>query len=59
MEKYLTTKDLRTKYRLPRTTVYYFIRTAGFPKPIKIGARKVLWEKDAIDQWFEARKGER
>lgn len=38
-----------------RQTMYRYINTIGFPKPAKLGARRSVWPREAVDRWIEAR----
>lgn len=44
---------------LARSTVYKFIAEGRFPKPVKLGARMVVWVEGEIQQWIQERIGER
>ncbi|MEM5799857.1 MAG: AlpA family phage regulatory protein [Candidatus Aenigmatarchaeota archaeon] len=56
IKKYLTLKDIIQNYSISRSTVYLWMKTLGFPKPIKVGIRKSLWIASEIEDWFERRK---
>ncbi len=53
MQKYIRIQDLTEKYGMARSTVYYWMRKRGFPKPIKIGERRVVWSVDDVERWIE------
>ncbi len=42
---------------LSRSTIYKMIKDGTFPKPIKIGARRIAWRIDAVDKWLTEREG--
>jgi prophage regulatory protein len=44
---------------LPRSTLYLYIKTNQFPRPIKLGVRSVGWVKEEIDEWLAKKIGMR
>jgi len=38
-----------------RTSIYRLIEQANFPKPFKLGLKKLAWKKDWIDAWINRR----
>lgn len=44
---------------LKRPTIYKYIKTEGFPKPIKIGSRASRWSYAQIMEWIEKQKNGR
>jgi len=55
---------MRTCHRLPQVeaftgakkpTIYAWIKSGTFPKPIKIGARAVAWLEEDLQAWRDAR----
>lgn len=44
---------------LPRSTLYLYIKTNQFPRPIKLGVRSVGWIKEEIDEWLAKKIGMR
>jgi prophage regulatory protein len=44
---------------LGKTAIYAAMRECGFPRPIKIGPRRVAWLEDEVDTWIEERIKER
>lgn len=39
-----------------RTTVYRMIERGDFPRPVKLGLRRVAWRADEVAAWLESRK---
>lgn len=37
---------------LPRSTIYDWIAKDLFPRPVRIGPRRVAWRKSEIDRWI-------
>lgn len=58
MERYIRIKDFPEKYGIPRTTVYYWLKTSDFPRPIKIGARRVIWSVEEVEAWINKKRQE-
>lgn len=52
----LNTKDLVQKLRKSRSWIYAEMNAGRFPKPIKIGARAVVWREADIANWLQARQ---
>lgn len=38
-----------------RTSIYVWQKTAGFPQPVRIGARAVAWRESDLLEWLENR----
>ena len=38
---------------LSRSTIYAFMQEGTFPKPIKLGPRRVGWIQDEVTAWIE------
>jgi prophage regulatory protein len=41
---------------LSRSTIYARVKTLEFPAPLKLGARAVAWDVQAIRQWIDERR---
>jgi prophage regulatory protein len=44
---------------LPRSTLYLYMKSSEFPKPVKLGVRSVGWIKEEVDDWLRKRKDAR
>ena len=55
----LSTKETCKKVSCHRSTLHRWIKQGRFPRPIKAGNRKNLWDPADLDQWIEDRKAER
>ncbi len=53
--QYLKLADIVEKYAIPKSTVYYLIKTQNFPKQIKVSKRSAVWKRAEIDEWFANR----
>jgi len=51
MEKLLTIKEVTYIVGFKQSTIYKFIKTKAFPKPIKIG-RASRWKQSDIQNWI-------
>lgn len=49
----LNQKEVMELTKLPRATLYYFIKTEGFPKPKKLGLRVARWSKKEVLGWYK------
>lgn len=52
----LNIKDLVQKLRKSRSWIYCEVNAGRFPKPIRIGARAVVWREVDIAVWLQARQ---
>lgn len=44
-----------TSYK-SRATIYNLMKSAGFPSPVRVGARTVRWLRADVDAWIEGLK---
>jgi prophage regulatory protein len=44
---------------LPRSTLYLYMKSNQFPKPVKLGLRSVGWIKEEVEDWLRERKDAR
>lgn len=51
----LAMNDLTTRFRVTRWTVYDWIATKDFPKPLKINQRKARWIPAQVEAWAVSR----
>lgn len=57
--KYLTAKEVSKIVGFHRMTIVRMIKTGRFPKPIKIGVRRIAWLEEDLRKWMDDRIGER
>jgi prophage regulatory protein len=57
--KYLTEKEVCKAVGLHRMTIYRLMKIGRFPRPMKIGIRKIAWLEEDLREWIEQRKRER
>jgi len=48
---YLNMRELEARYQVTKTTIYSWIKTRGYPKPIHFGANLVRWNSAKVDAW--------
>lgn len=44
---------------LSRSTIYQYMQSGMFPRPIRLGAKAVGWLESEVHAWIEARTAER
>jgi prophage regulatory protein len=54
---FLSDKDLGERYQVHRTTIWRWIKTCGFPKPVTLSPGCTRWQETVIQSW-EASKAE-
>ncbi len=52
----LSMAELEKRLDLNRTTILRMVRNGEFPKPFKLGARRIGWRDTAIDEWLRSRE---
>ena len=52
MEKLLTIKEVVNIVGFKTSTIYKFIKTKGFPKPVKIG-KSSRWKLSDVNNWLK------
>lgn len=53
--KIMRARDLRETYGIRRSSLYNWIATSGFPKPMKLGPRAVGWPVEEVERWLAER----
>jgi prophage regulatory protein len=51
----LRRKQVQTRTGLSRSTIYLYIKSGLFPKPISLGPRAVGWIESEVSDWIVAR----
>jgi prophage regulatory protein len=49
--------DLESRLGLSRATITRMVDAGTFPKPLKLGARRIGWRDTTIDEWLSSREG--
>lgn len=47
--------DLEERLGLSRATIARMVIAGEFPKPLKLGARRIGWRDTTIDEWLSSR----
>ena len=55
MSKILKLQDVMEVTALSRSSIYAFIKTKNFPKPISLGLRAVGWLESDVQAWIATR----
>lgn len=58
MQDILTRQEVAKIFKLPLSTIDYFVQTAQIPFS-RLGKRAVRFDKAELEQWFQARKYQR
>ncbi len=52
MDRYLKIDEVIQLTSLSRSTIYNYIKQGLFPKPVKLGARRVGWLYSLLFDWI-------
>ena len=55
-ERILRRPEVEARTGLSRSTIYDWMRTGKFPRPVALGARLVAWREADVQAWLEARE---
>lgn len=55
MNTLLRRQQVIERVGLSRSSIYSYMSQNLFPRPIKIGARAVAWDVNAINEWIASR----
>lgn len=59
LRRFYTVGEVEAITSLSRSTIYRRMAQGSFPKAVEISAGRVGWDKRSIDDWCEARLGDR
>jgi len=48
-------KDVMKRTTLPKSTLYKWVAQGTFPKPIKLGERRVAWIELEVEDWIASK----
>jgi prophage regulatory protein len=51
--KYMRLKEVVKLTGISRSTIYNYVKTHNFPKPLKIDSRISVWQFDDVMEWME------
>lgn len=52
LTKVASLRDVKEITSFSRATIYRKIKDAGFPKPMKISAKRVVWDEAKVRAWL-------
>ncbi len=55
-ERILRRPDIEVRTGLSRSTIYAWMASGDFPKPVALGARLVGWRESDIEAWLASRE---
>ena len=55
-EYYYLRQDLESLFQISRATIYRWVNSGHFPKPIHLGANMVRWKVSDIEAWIVVRE---
>jgi predicted DNA-binding transcriptional regulator AlpA len=55
-ESYKTRQELEELFKVSRATIYRWVNSGHFPKPIHLGANMVRWKVSDIEAWIVVRE---
>ena len=53
---YLKRQELEARYQVTKSTIYAWIKTRGYPKPVHLGANLVRWNSAHVEAWENERE---
>lgn len=58
-KRYLRLREVRARYSTSKTTIYRWMETGGFPRPLPLGPNTRAWDEAELDRFDEERRRER
>lgn len=55
-ERILRRPEVEARVGVGRSTLYDWMKSGTFPKPVALGARLVGWKESDVTAWLDARK---
>ncbi len=46
-------KDVMQMVGIKQSTIYKYMKTKGFPKPIKLSQKCSRWKKEEVEKWIQ------
>lgn len=56
MEKFLRVKDVAEMLSIGKSTIWLYVKTGKFPKPIKLSPGVTVWKLSEIEQFMSSLK---
>ena len=57
-QQFLSDKAVAARYESSRATVWRWVKTGQFPKPVKLAAGTTRWRLADLEQWEATQGGE-
>jgi prophage regulatory protein len=57
-DRLLRRREVEELTGLSRSTIYDWIRTGQFPRPVSLGPRTVRWSEREVERWISDRIGD-
>ena len=58
-DQLLTRREVESRCRISKTTVYRLAQIGAFPAPVKVGIKAVRWRESEIAEWLASRERSR
>jgi len=55
-DEFLTTKEVSAEYGVPEGTLRYYRQIGTGPESFKLGRRRVVYRRSAVDRWVAAQE---
>ncbi len=55
IEKYLSLREVTAACKVHASTVWRWVKTGDFPRPIRLGPKAVRWRESDIAAWNQER----
>ncbi len=59
LDRLIREDKLRDSLGVSHATIWRWVRSGHFPKPIRIGQAAVAWLEDEVREWVESKKAAR
>ena len=57
--EFITFLEVSRRICLGKSAIYKLLRTAAFPRPVRIGRKAVRWDAAEVDSWQRERLADR
>lgn len=51
MHKFLSDRQIAERYSVCRSSIWRWINTRNFPRPVKVGENTTRWELGQVEAW--------
>ena len=55
-DQLLTRREVESRCRISKTTIYRLAQIGAFPAPVKVGIKAVRWRASEIAEWLASRE---